>query len=167
MGHNDNVSPAAVQSVEALGLLNAVKNFCHSYAGLVIGTGSAAKVKLTNATDVSVKGQMFQLDASAEVAFTATTHDITADANTVQEAVYLVVVDYLGAASLYMGEIATGSGNAEIPKTPEGYAVIGYVRVAVEAGSTDFDASSDELSASHLTDTYVNLSCNPADFDQG
>ncbi|MFA5130764.1 MAG: hypothetical protein WC477_07705 [Patescibacteria group bacterium] len=161
---NLKIQPPGISSKALLGPINAVKNMCHSYAGLVIGTSAAEKVKLTNNTDVSVNGKMFQLAASAELAFTATTDDIEADANNVREAVYLYVVDEDGATSLFKGDEASGSGNAVVPETPEGKACIGYVRVAVAAGSTKFDATSDSLAAGHITDTYVNFSCNKADW---
>jgi len=156
---NPEIRPPGIASKQLNGLINAVKNMCHTYPNLAIGSSAAAKVKISNNTDVSVKGKMFQVTA-AEVAFTATDDDIEADANVIREAVYLVLVDEDGTASLYKGTEASGSGNAEVPETPEGYACIGYVRIAVAAGSTDFNASTDELSAAHLTDTYVNLSAN-------
>jgi len=161
---NPNVKCPGISSKSLDGLLNKVKNICFTYANLVIGSSAPEKVKVTNATDVAVNGVMFQVAAAAEIAFTATTDDIAADASNVREAVYLVVVNESGTASLHKGLESNGSGNAVIPATPEGYSCIGYVRVAVAAGSVKFDATSDSLAASHITDTYVNLSSNKADW---
>lgn len=165
MANTPNVSPAGISSIPLLGLLNAVKNLCLSPAGLTIGSSSAAKVKIANTTNISNNGVMRAV-SSAEIAFTATSDDIAADAGSVQECVYLVLIDAAGTGSLYKGTIATGSGNAVIPATPEGYTCVGYLRLAVAAGATSFDATSDNLSATHLTDTYVDLSCNAANWGQ-
>lgn len=130
-----------------------------SLPGLAIGSTSAAKVKITNATQIIVNGVGATVSA-AEVAFTATTHDITADASAVQEAVYLLSADSAGTVTITKGTTASGAGKALIPATPAGETAIGYVRIAVEVGATDFDATTDLLSASHLTDTYVDLGGN-------
>lgn len=127
-----------------------------SAAGLAIGTGSAAQVKITNTVTFLSDG-VFKSKTTAEVAFTATTHDIPANASAVQEAVYLVMLAADGTPSLVMGTIASGSGNAKLPEIPATGTPIGYLRLAVAAGATAFDASTDLLSAGHLTDTYVDL----------
>lgn len=127
-----------------------------SSAGLAIGSSSKTKVKIAN-TVAYLSNGVFKSKTTAEVAFTATTHDIAANADAVQEAVYLLCLAADGTPSLTMGEIASGAGNAEVPETPSGKTPIGYLRLAVAAGATPFDASTDELDAAHLTDTYVNL----------
>lgn len=125
--------------------------------GLAIGSVSKAKVLIANTTPYLHNG-IFKSKTTAEVAFTATTHDIPADADEVQEAIYVVLLAADGTPSIKMGAIASGSGAALLPElsatdgTP-----IGYVRVAVAAGATSFDASTDELDEAHITDTYVNL----------
>ena len=142
-----------------------LKYQCLSNPGVVIGTSSAAKVKITNTTVFLFNGQ-FGSKATAEVAFTATTHDITASATTVQEAMYLLSFsDISGTPVLTMGEIATGSGNAVLPEIPAANTPIGAVRVAVAAGSTNFDASTDLLSAGHITDTFYSYGYLSPRFD--
>lgn len=131
-------------------------------AGLTIGSAAAAKVKIANTVTFLIAGA-FKSKTTAEVAFTATTHDIPAAAGSVQEACYLVALASDGTPSLTMGAIATGAGNAVVPACPAGKAPIGYLRLAVAAGATPFDASTDLLSAGHLTDTYVDLAENPLD----
>ena len=133
---------------------------------LAIGTSSAAAIKITNAFHLLVGGSPTTV-AAAEKAFTATTHDIPANASLVQEAVYLLSADNAGAVTLTMGTIADGAGNATIPSTPANQVAFGYLRLAVAAGATDFDATTDLLSAGHLTDTYVDLSHGPKDIPMG
>jgi hypothetical protein len=137
---------------------------CLSAAGLAIGSASAAKVKIVN-TVTYLHAGIFKSKTTAEVAFTATTHDIPAHATLVQEAVYMVSLAADGTPTLTMGTIASGSGAAKLPDVPAGLAPIGYVRVAVAAGATPFDASSDLLSAVHITDTYVDMGWVAPRFD--
>ena len=134
----------------------ALRNMCLSSAGLVIGSVSTAKVKIANTVTYLSDG-VFKSKTTAEVAFTTTTHNITASASAVQEACYLLTLASDGTPTLTMGTIATGSGASYLPSVPSGGTPIGYVRVAVAAGSTSFAANSDALSAGHLTVTYVNL----------
>jgi len=141
-----------------------LKNQCLSDPGIVIGSGSAAKVKITNTT-VFLSGGEFKSKATAEVAFTATTHDIAAHATLVQEAMYLVMLAADGTPSLVMGAIASGSGNAKLPERPATGTPIGAVRVAVAAGATIFDASTDLLSAAHITDTFYSYGYLAPRFD--
>lgn len=130
---------------------------------LAIGSSSKLKVKIaTNSTGLySIGGVLYTFPAAQEVAFTATTHDIAADASTVQERIYLVCLDAAGAATLIAGEQGSGSGSAKLPEwadIPATVCPVGYVKLAIAAGSTDFDATTDELDEAHITDTYVNLS---------
>jgi len=132
--------------------------------GLVIGTGSAAKVKMGNSPAYLNNG-IFYTGTGAEVAFTATTHDIPASTASVQEACYLVCIDNADALTLHMGAIASTSGGALLPAIPTGLTPLGYVRVKVAAGAVDFNASTDLLSAGHLTDTFYNLGFLSPRFD--
>jgi hypothetical protein len=124
--------------------------------GLAIGSGSKKKVLVTNTTTYLHAG-IFYSKSSAEVAFTATTHDIAPNASLVQEACYLVCLDAAGTLTLHMGAIASTSGGALLPEIPAGKTPIGYVRIKVAAGATLFNASTDDLDAAHLTVTYVDL----------
>lgn len=122
-------------------------------AGLAIGTDTT-QVLIANTVNYLINGE-FKSKATAEVAFTADDHDIPADASLVQEAVYVLSLQADGTPTLTMGTIASGAGNAEVPAPPVDEAVIGHVRIAVDAGATPFDAGSDALSAAHLTVTYT------------
>lgn len=145
-------------------LQTAIQHRATASGGLAIGSASAAKVKIVNTTTYLHNGH-FKSKSTAEVAFTATTHDIPASASTVQEAVYLLTLAADGTPTLTMGAIATGSGNAKLPDVPSAGTPIGYVRIAVAAGSTSFDASTDNLSAGHITDTYYDVGFLAPRFD--
>lgn len=150
---------------DLVGLLKTVTCRGMASAGIVIGTSSAAQVKWGNSIVACVNGKIVTVTTN-EVAFTATTDDIAASASAVREAIYLVVVDAAGTVSLFKGDEASGSGNAQWPACPTDKACVGAVRIAVAAGSTPFDATTDLLSASHITDTYYNLAFSPADAGQ-
>ena len=155
VGDRSDLNTAEQDTV--VGALNEVRGnlgaFCLVAAGLAIGSGSKAKVLIANTVTYLIAG-IFKSKSTAEVAFTATTHDIAANASTVQEAVYTMSLQADGTPTLTMGTIATGAGNAVVPAGPSTEAVIGYVRIAMDAGATPFDATSDDLDAGHLTATY-------------
>ncbi len=135
-----------------------LRNLNHSVGGIAIGSGDTSKVKLANTVVISADGKPVSV-TTAEYSFTAG-DDIEANAASVQEAIYVLTLDVNGAGTLTKGPTATGSGNAVYPDyddLPEDEAVVGAVRIAVAAGSTDFDAGSDALSAAHITDTYYDL----------
>jgi hypothetical protein len=134
----------------------ALRYQCLSSPGVVIGTTSAAAVRI-NATTAYLFAGEFRSRTAVEVAFTATTHDIAASASSVQEACYLLCLDSAGTGSLVMGDVASGSGNAKWPDHPGNLTPVGGVRVAVAAGATSFDASTDLLSAGHITDTFYSF----------
>lgn len=135
-----------------------------STGGLAIGSTSKKEVKIASTINYLHNG-VFKAKTTAEVAFTATTHDIAPNASSVQEAVYLLSLIADGTPTLTMGAIATGSGAAKLPDVPSGKTPVGYVRVAVEAGATLFNATTDDLDAAHLTVTYVNLGYLAPRFD--
>jgi hypothetical protein len=141
-----------------------IKNTALSPAGLAIGSGSKKLVKITN-TVVFLSGGIFKSKATAEVAFTATTMDIPANAASVQEAMYLMTLAADGTPTLTMGTIATGSGNAKLPELPATGTPIGAVRIAIAAGATKFDATTDDLDAAHITDTYYDYGYLAPRFD--
>ena len=129
---------------------------CFSLAGLAIGSVSKKTLKIVNTVTYSSNG-IGKSKTTAAVAFTATTHDITASASTVQEACYLVTLASDGTPTVTMGTVSTGAGTALLPSVPSGGTPIGFARIAVAAGSTIFDATSDDLDAAHLTVTYYDI----------
>ncbi|MDO8357311.1 MAG: hypothetical protein Q7U76_13050 [Nitrospirota bacterium] len=130
-------------------------------AGLAIGTGSLAAVKITTATVNVLINSEFKSISTQEVAFTAVTHSIPANAASVQEAVYVLSVPIGLTPIITMGRIATGAGNAVAPSAPANHAVLGQVRIAVAAGATPFTAATTLLNAGAVTVTYTNLEMLP------
>jgi len=145
-------------------IITRLKNMCLSAAGLVIGSGSKKKVKIAN-TVTYLSDRIFKSKTTAEVDFTATTHDIAANASSVQEAMYLITLSANGTPTVTMGTVSTGAGTAKLPEIPSTGTPIGAVRVAVAAGSTIFDATSDDLDAVHLTVTYYDYGFLAAEFN--
>lgn len=120
---------------------------------IAIGTSSAAKVKITNDILACVNGTMV-LVAAAEVAFTATTHDI-ADGYT---NMYVLVTDSAGTVTVHMGTAAanaTGIAGVVPPTIPANTAVIGVVTVSTTGAL--FDATTTLLSAGTVTDLYYDI----------
>lgn len=146
-----------------IGFFSGIFSMCMNKAGLAIGTSSKKAVKIANTVEFSVNGSALK-KTTAEVAFTATTMDIAASTSVAREACYLLSLDASGNATITMGDIASGAGNGVVPATPADQCPIGYVRIRVAAGSTPFDATTDDLDAAHLTCTYVDLRLNPIDF---
>lgn len=127
-------------------------DFLLNRAGLQIGTGNAAQVRNGNAISKVVGGAIAEVAAS-ETAFTATTHDIAADAGKIQERAYLLSVQAGGTIVITPGAIAD-ENLAEPGAVPASEAPMGTVLIKVAAGATPFDATSDLLTASHLTVTF-------------
>lgn len=123
---------------------------------LAIGSGSKAKVLITNVSVYIAGGAVVEL-ASSEIAFTATTHDITANVSLIQEAYYLLSTADGVTVTITKGTTA-GEDAAVPPAAPANHALIGLVKVQVAAGATDFNATTDLLDASHLTTTFEDLS---------
>lgn len=133
-------------------------DFLLNPALLAIGTVSKKEVAHGTFTK-SVGGAVAEV-AAAEVGFTATTHDITADPNKVQEAIYLLSVDAAGTVTITKGATAD-EGAAVPPALPAGEAPLGTVKIKVAAGATDFDATTDDLDAAHLTTTFTDIDDEP------
>ena len=144
------------------GLHEVMLNHTLTAPGLVIGSSDPAKVKIANTVSYVING-IFKSKTTAEVAFTATSYDIAPHASLVKEAMFTLSLKADLSAVLTKGAIAVGAGNAIQPAAPAGQCVIGAVRVAVNAGATMFDASSDALNAGHLTVTYYDQLLRPAD----
>lgn len=149
------------QIITLLNQARASSNRSLNAAGLVIGSVTASKVKITNTVGYLINNA-FKSIATQEVLFTATTHDIAANASAVREAVYVLTVNAAGTVAMTMGQIVNGLGNAVVPAVlPASQAVIGQVRIAVAAGATPFTAATTLLSNGALTVTYTDLSMLP------
>lgn len=124
-------------------------------SGITYGSSSAAKLKTAATVNYLINGIGYSVSAGTlgEVAFTATTHDITADTNAAQERRYLLCVDSSGVGSIVAGK-QSAAGSANWPLRPNNTAVLGGVIIQVAAGSTNFTAGTTLLTATHLTNTY-------------
>lgn len=132
------------------------QDFTMSTPLLAEGTSSKKEVKITNAVVFMGNNAVAAEDAAAEHAFTTTTDDIAADADTPQERWYLYSsVD--GATVVVTPGTIAAEGAAGPPAIPSNAAAYGLARIVVEAGATPFDATSDDLDATHLTVTYFDL----------
>lgn len=145
-------------------LHTAQSNMAFSSAGLAIGTTSKKTVKIANTVTFLSNG-VFKSKTTAEVPFTATAHDIPANASAAQSAIFLLTLAADGTPTLTKGDIASAPVVATIPERPATGTPIGYVKVSVAAGATPFDATTDDLDAAHLTCTYVNLGFLAPRFD--
>lgn len=142
-----------------------LKNRALASPALAIGAASKTKVKIVTANFAYLfNGEFKDSGAAQEVAFTATTHDIVANATKTQERYYFICLDGSGTATIVAGEQADG-GSGKLPEIPTGKVVIGYVKIVIAAGATNFDATTDELDEAHITDTYVNLGSVGSRFD--
>lgn len=128
--------------------------------GLAIGSSSKKEV-LVGANTTYLYDGVFKSFTSAEVAFTATEHDIPADASTAQQRLYVIGVDDAGSEIVVPGAVAD-SGSALLPEWSElvdsdGNRItpFGVVDITVDAGATPFNATTDDLDASHLTVEYT------------
>lgn len=126
------------------------KNHLSNVPTLAIGSTSKAKVAVGAVAGV-LDGVGFNI-AAGEVAFTATTHDIAADADEIQEAIYLIYCD-TSAVKILKGTTA-GEDLAVCPDLPASHLKIGEVKIKIAAGADIFDATTTELDAAHVTDTY-------------
>lgn len=122
-----------------------------SIGAMAIGSDTA-QVAIGQPFSFVINGTLAEV-AAADVAFTATTHDIAANADTAQEAFYLYTTDDAGSVTVTKGTTAD-TGSAVPPAPPANEAVFGYVNIVVAAGATPFNATSDALTAAHLTVTF-------------
>lgn len=117
----------------------------------VLAIGSSSKAKVLNSAFTVVRDGVVSTIASAETAFTATTHDLAA----LTGAVYLIYLDANNAIKISKGTATTGGTGATCPATPTGGLKIGEVKI-VCANAATFTGATTELDAADLTVTYTN-----------
>ena len=152
--------------MDQVGLYNTVaslkgvsENAVLGSAGLAIGTTSTEAVLVANTTPFLIDG-VFYSKTSAEVKFTATTHDIAATSET-KEAYYVYSINSAGTVTVTMGVIAP-EGYGALPDytdLPSDQAILGYLKLVVNSGQT-FDARTTALDNSTVlkSATYTNTS---------
>lgn len=119
---------------------------------LVIGSGSAADIRINAAIDYVRDGVRRTQKAAAEV--DVPSGATMADDGTAREVYVLVYINTSDAFAALAGTVATGGEAAEIPELPTGCVQLGYVKIAAASG-TAFTANSTLLSAVGITDTYT------------
>ncbi|MDD4381732.1 MAG: hypothetical protein PHE21_00070 [Candidatus Dojkabacteria bacterium] len=136
-------------------VINDVITQMNNHGGIAIvgspalAIGSSSKAKILNGAFTVVRDGVVSTIDSAETAFTATTHDI-ADG---KEAIFLVYLNGSNAITLLKGDDASAD-EAVCPDTPSGGLKIGEVKISVTGAI--FNATTDDLDAAHVTDTYTN-----------
>lgn len=140
-----------IDDVERLRVaLGRAQGFLTSAPGLRIGTSSAAAIKYDEFTAV-VRGGAITVSAGEE-AFTATTHDIADPDSDPRESWYVLSVNASGTITTTKGTTAAEDAAVK-PVAPVDEVIVGYVKIQHD-GTAIFDATTDLLSASHLTVTY-------------
>jgi hypothetical protein len=125
---------------------------CLTSAGLAIGSASKAKVLITTNPVTYLNAGIFKTKATAEVAFTATVHDI-ADG---YKRRYLYSLQADGTPTVTASDAVLIAGSLTTPTCPTGETPIGYVDL--ESDGAAFVAATTLLDAGTVTDTYVNIS---------
>lgn len=129
-------------------LQDRLQNMVYTAPGLAIGSAAKAKILIANTINYSVDGLMYT-KATAEVAFTATTHDL-ADG---YEAYYYLTINAAGTVTVTMGTEALSTVGATLDWSEAGAGtIIGAVHIATSGAA--FDAGTTELDAATVTDTY-------------
>ena len=131
-------------------LLAALKSRVLGTPGAVIGTGSAAKVKLGNGFIVIVDGTQAIVAAATEVALTGSEQAIST------KRFYLVSVDSAGSFTCTAGTAVAAASTPALPETPSGDVAVAAVLVETD-GATTFDPGTTLLSAAGITDAYYDL----------
>ena len=126
---------------------NALSNRVLNAPGLAIGSGSKKKILIANNVLCVIKGKHVAV-ATQEVAFTATTHDITGDSGNA----YILQADAAGTVTITMGIEAAALTGVVYPLASNDQAVLGIV--TIDTTTTKFDATSDDLDAGHLAVKY-------------
>ena len=121
-------------------------NFVRTDPTLAIGTSSAKAVK-ASAFTFNIKGMPIA-HAGAETAFTATTHDV-ADGYTRK---FILEVPAGGTIVITPGTAVLAGATCTAPATTAAHAKLGEVQITADGAI--FNATTDDLDASHLTVTY-------------
>jgi hypothetical protein len=148
-GNSENLR-RTFNDLRTLVLAIATGNICNTPPGLQLGTSSAKAVRAGTAFTATVLGMPYT-NAVSETAFTATTHDI-ADGYKRYFRVE-VPAGTNGTVILTPGTAVLAASTAVVPDATAAHATLGTV--LIEADGAIFNASTDDLNASHLTVTYT------------
>lgn len=150
--------------------------------GLTVGSSTTTDIKIANTTKYSSKG-VPKSKSTAEAAFPTSGNstytgadDVTPNANSVQERVYMITLDGSGNVGIVAGTQTTGANTAPYPEWPStvvtntdadgnvtyqnrlytpGVTPIGSLRITVAAGTSGFRANTTSPTTSGaITATY-------------
>ena len=127
-------------------------NKCFLAAGLVIGSGDAAKIKIANTVTFINQG-LFKSKTTAETVFGATAATTVPVSSFTK---YLVTLNASGTPKVTEGNNAVSAVLALLPAVPANETPIGYCQVETD-GTGTFVPDTDDLSDAAVTDTYVDL----------
>lgn len=132
------LSSADIRSALTKLQINAV-DLVLSSAGLAIGSSSKKAIKIVNTIYYMIDGVLYT-KASAEVAFTATTHDVA----NAKFAVFVLSIDSAGTVTITKSADADSLAAVVFPTVPDDEVVIGFV-IINPTGTGAFDATSTDL----------------------
>lgn len=131
-----------------------------------LAIGSSSKKAVLSGAFFYWSDGVLKRKASAETAFTATTHDVTANGSAARSRFYLLSINASGTITISAGTQGA-VGSETTPSLPAGDTPMGLVRIEVATGATDFDATTDELDEGHITDEYQSFVGVPWPVDVG
>lgn len=135
---------------------------CQSKAGLAIGSGSAAKILITNTIDFLIDGVVVR-KTTAEIVVPAG----AAMANTAgAKEVWVMLSSLDGVTVTATAGAVAASGAGERPTLADDAALVGYVKIAA-ATLTTFTPATTNLNATGMTATYVDQVLVDAEFVEG
>lgn len=135
-------------------------NVCLTSPGLAIGSSSKKAVKIANTVYAYMEGSLVKKTA-AEVAFTATTHDVA----NAKFAAFLVTMNSAGTVTLTKSADASTLGGVVMPAVPDGNVLLGIV-IINPTGTGAFDATSTDLDDATVVPNAVYIN-NPCGFVPG
>jgi len=137
---------------------------CLSQAGLKIGNSDSAAVDIAApngaGVDFAIDGVLYHKADAADISITAGT------IATLSTAVALVLLNSSGTLSTVMGtaatiaDLAAGDAVLRFPTPTENTCPIGYLHI-VNASATTWTAGTDDLDASDVTTTYIDIMAVP------
>lgn len=134
-------------------VVEATTNGTFNSGALAIGSSSKKAIKIASDVYGSINGTLFKV-AAAEVAFTATAHDVV----DTYSRLFFLTCDSAGTVTIRASDPALTSGGVAaitIPTIPENCAVIGAVLIS--SSGALFDATTTDLDAVTVTVAYINI----------
>jgi hypothetical protein len=132
---------------------------CFSKAGLTIATTTSA-YRIVNATPYAINGKLYSKAATDNIAFSAWSGSLT-NLSAGQACALLVLLDSAGTAKVAQGDIRAAGEACPLPTVPNGYAVIGAIKIVANTAAFTFGTTA--LNASGISTTYTDLASHPGE----